>query len=307
MSFLVTGASGHLGSNLTKRLVEQGEDVSILVRKESELWRLADVIDRVRIFYADLDDIEMASSAIARIRPETVVHLAWSGVTRNLRDHPRQLTRNVRGSLRLFEIAHENGCRCWIGLGSQAEYGSYDVPLREDLPTIPKSVYGVSKLCVGLLTEKLCQLTEMRFVWLRLFASYGPKDDWRHLIPSIIIQLLRGEKPALTRGEQKWDYLYVDDAVEAIHLAALKPQVNGFYNLGSGEIHTVRNIAERIRDIIDPSVPLGFGEVAYPPDQVMHLQADIAKLQTAAGWSPLITLDVGLQRTVAWHRANFKQ
>jgi len=307
MSFLVTGASGHLGSYLTKRLVEQGEDVSILVRKESELWRLADVIDRIRIFHADLDEIETASDAIAEIRPETVFHLAWSGVMSNFRNHPRQVTSNVKGSLRLFEIAHENGCRCWIGVGSQAEYGPYDVPLREDLPTRPNTVYGVSKLCVALLTEKLCQLTGMRFVWLRLLASYGPKDNERHLIPSVINQLLRGEKPALTRGEQKWDYLYVDDAVEAIHLAALKPEVNGVYNLGSGEIHTVRNIAERLRDIIDPSLPLGIGEVPYLPDQVMHLQADITKLQTAAGWSPRITLDAGLRRTVAWHRTNIKQ
>lgn len=307
MSFLVTGASGHLGSHLTKRLVEQGEDVSVLVRKESDLWRLADVIDRVRIFHGGLDDIETARDAIAEFRPETVFHLGWNGVTSEFRNDPAQVMSNVTGGLKLFEIAQDHGCRCWIGVGSQAEYGPYNGTLHEDLPARPQTVYGVSKLCLGLLTEKLCRLAGIRFVWLRLVASYGPKDDARHLIPSVINQLLRGEKPALTPGEQKWDYLYVDDAVKAIHLAGVRPEASGFYNLSSGEAHTVLGIVERIRDIIDPSLPLGIGEIAYRPDQVMHLQADITKLQAAIGWRPQTTLDEGLQRTVAWHRTNIKQ
>lgn len=303
MTFLLTGATGHLGSALTRRLVEHGEDVSIMVRKESDLWRLADVIDRVRTYHADLEDAAAMSKALAQSRPGTVVHLAWDGVTSDSRNDSAQVTSNVCGTLKLFDAAQAHGCQCWIGIGSQAEYGPYDGPLVEDLPARPVTAYGVSKLCLGLLTEKLCGLTGMRYVWLRLLAVYGPRDDGRHFIPSIINQLLRGEKAALTPGEQKWDYLYVDDAAEAIHLAALKPEVKGVYNLGSGKINSIRHIAERLRDLIDPALRLGFGELAYQPDQVMHLQADIAKMQAATGWSPRTTLEEGLQRTVAWHRA----
>lgn len=303
MSSLVTGATGHLGSSLTRRLVEHGNDVSIMVRKESDLWRIADVIDRVRIYHADLKDAAAMWDALAQSRPSTVFHLAWDGVTSDSRNDSAQVMSNVSGGLKLFEAAQAHGCQCWIGIGSQAEYGSYSGTLHESLPARPLTAYGVSKLCIGLLTERLCRLAGMRFVWLRLLAIYGPRDDGRHLIPSIIDQLLRGEKPALTPGAQNWDYLYIDDAAEAIHLAAIKPGVNGVYNLGSGEVQSVRNIAERLRDMIDPSLPLGFGELAYQPDQVMHLHADIARIQMASGWSPHTTLNDGLQRTVAWHRA----
>lgn len=303
MQFLVTGASGHLGSYVTKRLVECGEEVSILVREQSDLWRLSDILHRLHIYYADLADVASVGGAIAAAAPDIILHLAWSGVTIDCRNDPAQITRNITGSLKLFEIAHAVGCRCWIGIGSQAEYGPYAIPLTEDLPTKPNTVYGVSKLCVGLLIEKLCQLAGMRFVWLRLLATYGPKDNERHLIPSVIKQLLAGKVPALTLGEQKWDYLYVEDAAEAIHLVAVKPEVSGVYNLGSGEAYTVRSIIERIRDMVDISLPLGFGEVPYQPDQVMHLEADISKLQAAIEWSPQITLDEGLRCTVDWHRA----
>jgi len=307
MSLLVTGASGHLGSCLTRRLVEHGEEVAVMVRAESDLWRLADVADRVRVVRAGLDDVVAARRAVAELRPETVFHLAWGGVAGDSRDDPSQVTSNVAGSLRLFEAAREHGCRCWVGVGSQAEYGPYGGALREDLPARPQTVYGVSKLCVALLTQQLCRLAGVRFVWLRLLASYGPKDDRRRLIPSIIDRLLRGERPALTPGEQKWDYLYVDDAAEAIHLAARRPEASGVYNLGSGEAHAVRSIAERVRDLVDPSLPLGIGELAYRPGQLMHLQADITKLRAATGWRPRTTLDEGLRRTVAWHRSNVNQ
>jgi UDP-glucose 4-epimerase len=306
MTFLLTGATGHLGSSLTRRLVEHGEDVSIVVRKESDLWRLADVIDRVRIYHADLEDAAAMSKALAQSRPGTLVHLAWDGVSSDSRNDSAQVTSNVCGTLKLFEAAQAHGCQCWIGIGSQAEYGPYDGPLHEELPPRPVTAYGVAKLCIGLLTKKLCELNGMRYVWLRLLAVYGPQDDGRHFIPSVINQLLRGEKPALTPGEQEWDYLYVDDAAEAIHLAAVKPEVKGVYNLGSGKVQNIRHIAERLRDMIDPTLPLGFGELAYQPDQLMHLQADIARIQMATGWSPQTTLEEGLQRTVAWHRAVLK-
>ncbi|MDQ2801049.1 MAG: GDP-mannose 4,6-dehydratase, partial [Armatimonadota bacterium] len=109
--------------------------------------------------------------------------------------------------------------------------------------------------------------------------------------------------PALILGEQRWDYLYIDDAVEAICRLALETEAQGVFNLGSGEAHTVRSWVETTRDLIDPSLPLGFGELPYRPDQMMLLQADISKLQAATGWQPQIGPREGLQRTIDWHRA----
>lgn len=303
MRCLVTGASGHVGAFLTKGLLARGCEVAVLVRPQSDLWRIADVLGRVTVLHGALGDLEGARVGLKAWAPETVFHLAWSGVTGAFRDDPAQITRNVTGSLELFEAAREVGCRCWVGVGSQAEYGAVDGVLREDLTPRPVTAYGVAKLCLGMMTEKLCAMTDTRFVWLRLLAAYGPMDDSQHMIPSLIESLLAGERPALTWGRQRWDYLYVTDAVEAICRLALETQARGVFNLGSGEAQTIRALAEKMRDRIDASLPLGFGAVAYPSDQIMHLQADVSKLQTATGWRPRVTLDDGLQLTIDWHRA----
>jgi len=302
MRFLVTGASGHLGSYLTRLLLSRGHDVAVLVRAQSNLWRISDVVSEMKVIRGDLSDIDQVASEVMSVAPQIVFHFAWYGVTSEYRNDPNQINYNLVGSWRLLQVAQKSGCNCWVGIGSQAEYGPYNGILREDLPTQPVTVYGVTKLCVGLLSRQLCEMAGMRYLWLRLLATYGPKDDVQHLIPTVILRLLAREKPALTQGEQRWDYLYVEDAAEAIYQLAMNSQAQGVFNLSSGEAYTVRSIVERIRDLIDPGLPLGFGEVPYRSDQIMHLQADITKLQRVTSWKPRTTLDEGLGQTVEWYR-----
>lgn len=304
MRCLVTGASGHLGASLVRLLVLQGEQVICLVRPQSDLWRLSDVLDKVQLVQAELGEYQSVRDQIIAARPEAIYHLAWYGVTADKRNDPAQITRNVAGTLQLAEIVHSAGCKTWVGVGSQAEYGPYDVPLQEKLIAHPVTTYGVSKYCSGLLIEKMCDLVGMRFVWVRLLATYGPKDDPRHLIPSVIHKLLAREKPSLTTGEQQWDYLYVDDAAQAIERLGQNAEARGFYNLGSGQTRSVRHIVEYIRDLIDPSLPLGLGDLQYRPDQVMFLRADISRLCQITGWRPAVSLEDGLARTVNWYKKN---
>lgn len=302
MRCLVTGATGHIGSHLVRYLLERNVKVAALVRPTSNLWRIENILHRLYIIEGDLSDIDHSSAAIREFAPKVIFHLGWHGVSTRYRNDPAQVTQNLYGSLKLLELSQENGCQKWIGLGSQAEYGSSNRVLTEDLPTHPVTTYGVAKLCVGLLSEKLCQAYGIGFAWLRFTAAYGPMDDHNHMIPDLILKLLRGEKPSLTLGEQRWDYLYVEDAVEAIWRVAITPEAQGIFNLGSGEAHSIRSIVERIRDLIGPDLSLGFGEVPYRSDQIMHLQADISHLRQVTGWSPQVRLDEGLRRTVEWFR-----
>lgn len=303
MRSLITGASGHLGSYLTERLVKEGAEVSILVRPQSDLWRLSGVLDRIKVLRADLSDLTSVAPAIRQFKPEAVFHLAWAGVTSAFKDSPEQITLNVAGSLDLFEVVRSANCQLWVGVGSQAEYGAHNSVLTEETPVRPLTAYGTAKLCVGLLTKKLCELSGMRYVWLRLLATYGPKDDERHLLPATIRQLLAHERPQLTAGEQRWDYLYIEDAAEAIYRAAVSEAAQGVFNLGSGRSESIRSIMERVRDLIDPSLPLGFGEIPYPQAQLMHLETSLDRLRAATGWTPQVSLDEGLRRTVDWYRS----
>jgi UDP-glucose 4-epimerase len=302
MRVLLTGASGFVGSHVLRLLATNGRHkVAAFLRASSRAWRIADLLPSVIRIEGDLDDLESSRGGFAAFAPEVVIHLAWKGVGNTARNDVAQ-AENIPQTLSLVRLAHEAGAKAWVGLGSQAEYGPTEGPIREDAPTRPTTLYGAAKLATGMFAGQLCRDLGMRFAWLRLFSAYGPMDDSGWMIPSLIQQLLRRERPPLTAGTQLWDYLYVADAARAIAQVALTPQASGMFNLGSGRPETIRNVAERIRDAIDPKLPLGLGEVPFRPDQVMHLEADIGRLRAATGWSPEIDLNEGLRRTIAWFR-----
>jgi nucleoside-diphosphate-sugar epimerase len=119
------------------------------------------------------------------------------------------------------------------------------------------------------------------------------------LIPSVSRALLAGERPATTRGEQLWDFLYVADAAEALHAVLQESGARGVYNLGSGRVQTIRSVVERLRDLIRPGAELGLGDLPYGPNQLMHLEANVERLHRSTGWRASTDLDTGLSHTVA--------
>jgi nucleoside-diphosphate-sugar epimerase len=248
-----------------------------------------------------LEATEGLREQLAHETIDVFYHLAWFGVTAEYRNDTEQIYTNVIGCLKLWELARDIGCKHWIGLGSQAEYGPTEKVLHEDLAPRPETAYGVAKLASGMLTAKMSELTGILHTWVRLLAIYGPGDNPRHLIPSVIQTLCAGKKPALTRGEQEWDYLYVEDAAKALSRIA-ETGATGTLNLSSGETVAIRKLVEKIRDFVDPHLPLGFGDVPYRTDQVMRLAAEIGRLRSATGWQPEIPLQEGLRRTVEWIR-----
>jgi nucleoside-diphosphate-sugar epimerase len=302
MRVLVTGATGFLGSHVTRALVARGLEVTVCIRPGSDPWRLADVLAQLERVTADLADPEASTRALHQARPEAICDLAWEGVGNRFHDDARQVSANLKVHLDLILAAARGGCRRWIGLGTQAEYGPQRARIDESCPPAPTTLYGAVKLSVGLIGQRLAAQTGMEFVWLRLFSSYGPMDDPGWLIPSVTLRLLDGARPELTAGTQKWDYLFVEDAAAALVEAVIAPTLGGPFNLGSGRAVAVRDIVQTIRDRIDPALPLGFGAIAYRPHQIMHLEADITRLCQAIPWRPTTSLADGLARTVDWYR-----
>jgi nucleoside-diphosphate-sugar epimerase len=117
------------------------------------------------------------------------------------------------------------------------------------------------------------------------------------MIQYLISALLRSERPSLTRCEQRWDYIFVDDVADAL-IRVVEANATGLFNLGAGIAYPLREVVEKIRDLIDPRLDLGLGEVPYRADQVMHLEADISDLQRETGWQPRVSLEDGIRQTV---------
>jgi nucleoside-diphosphate-sugar epimerase len=299
---LVTGAAGFIGSHLLHLLLAKGIRVAALIRPESDCWRIRHLLPDVVKIDGDLRELGAVEEAVRDFRPGTFIHLAWYGVGNSYRNDPLQVMNNLQSSLELLHLAQRVGCQTFIGLGSQAEYGPLSGPVDESATPSPTTLYGTTKLCAYLLGQQLAGQLGIRFIWLRLFSAYGPMDNPGWMIPSLILRLLGGERPALTKGTQQWDYVFVNDVADAIYALMMTPGASGVFNLGSGQAHTIRSIVEQIRDLIDPALPLGFGEVPFRDDQVMHLEADITRLRREASWSPQVRLPDGIAKTVEWYR-----
>jgi len=297
----VTGGSGFLGSAIVRRLVREGVPAAVLLRPTSNPWRIAECIDSLTVINGSFHKPAEYADALARFNPDTVFHLAWHGVGRSERDSPEQVRVNVPGTTDLFLASTQAGAKSFIAAGSQAEYGPSEQRIEENHPTKPSTLYGAAKLATMGLLDHLAAARAVRFAWLRVFSLYGPGDGEGTMITTLIRRLLAGERPAVTDGSQRWDYLHVDDAAAAF-LAVARSDVSGVFNVGSGLAAPLREAMCTVRDLIDPDLELGFGEVPLTPASVTRLEPDVTRLKHATGWAPHVSMKDGLRETVSWHQ-----
>jgi UDP-glucose 4-epimerase len=236
-----------------------------------------------------------------------IIHTAWAGVLGSQRNSELQ-DRNLEISSRILLIAEQLEARALIAFGSQAEYGNPNRIVVEDELLRPSTLYGQRKLdCFQLLSEGSSR-ARIPLVWLRLFDPYGPGDNPAWFMPYVIRSALSDFSPELTKCEQLWDYIYIDDvcsAVSAIVLAARKVKIqSGCYNLSSGLAVSLKTVVELIFKIVAPpsAHPL-YGAVPYRDDQVMHLQGCNQKLCQDFGWTPAMPLELGIAQTVNYFRS----
>ena len=207
---------------------------------------------------------------------------------------------NIQSTIDAVRAAKALGCQVFLGAGSQAEYGRVEGLLKSDTPAFPENGYGMAKLCAGQMSRVEAKALDIDHVWVRILSVYGPHDGPMTMISGTIRKLLAGERPALTAGIQRWDYLYAGDAADAFYLAACHGRNGAVYPLGSGQAMPLKDYIIQMRDAIDPALPLGLGEVPYGPLQVMHLQADISALQADTGFAPKTPFAEGIRRTMDW-------
>ena len=302
---VITGATGTIGMALIKKCTESGMGVIVLANPASKrLSRISDdpLVTVIKCGLSELAGATPESLGLpgisAGIFADAMFHLAWEGAFGDARNDKALQDRNASYALDAVSLAAKLGCTVFVGAGSQAEYGRVSGTLSPDTPCDPENEYGRAKLAASQTTAKLAKELGIRHIWPRILSIYGPYDGEKTMVMSVITQLLQGKRPALTAGEQMWDFLYSDDAARALLLLAKSGKDGCIYPVGSGMARPLREYIEIIRDTIDPSLPLGFGEIPYSEKQVMYLCADIKKLREDTGFSPSVSFEEGIRKTI---------
>lgn len=297
---VVNGPLGTVGQALTKVLLEKGITVYAVCYPGDR--RIAELPEEANVVELDMREItrlpEMIEGSI-----DAFFHLAWMGSIGNGRDDALMQTENIRCAVLAAQTAHTMHAQVYVGVGSQAEHGRVSGLVSQDTPCHPVNGYGIAKLCAGQMTRLVCNKLGLRHVWARILSAYGPGDGPLSVMPTIIAKLLNGEVPALTAGEQLWDFCYAGDVGEALYAMAERGHDSTVYPVGSGSVRPLREYFKIVRDAIDPTLQLGIGQLPYPPNQVMHLQADISALTADTGWIPRVSFEDGIRRTIDSFRA----
>lgn len=292
---IVTGATGCVGSAIVRRALAQGLEVTCIVHQGSKRLQNLPQDDHVSIVECNLSDY-----ALLQLHGtyDAFIHLSWEKTFGASRDDAEVQTRNIQYTLDACQLAKRCGCQVFVGAGSQAEYGVQSVDLTPNLPVNPESGYGIAKYAAGKLSAMLCKHLGMRQNWVRILSVYGPHDGENTLISYVIRELKAGRSPELTKCEQTWDYLYADDAADAILAVAEKGVDGKTYPLGSGH---ARQLSEYVKDIctfVNPTMKIQFGAKDYYPHQPMHLVANIIDLTKDTGWGPKFSFMEGLKMFV---------
>lgn len=290
---VITGATSMIGVACVESCLNAGMDVLAIVRPGSNRLSRLPVQPGLEIVACALDKLNELQMPIHAC--DVFFHLAWEGTAREARIDPAAQERNIRYALDAVWLAKRLGCEKFVGIGSQAEYGPSHRPLGPDAPVHPSTAYGAAKYAASILCGIECDRLGMQFNWARVFSIYGLNDSGLTLISALIQSLRAHQVMPLTACEQMWDYLYATDCGRALRLIGERGKDQATYCVGSGEVRPLSAFVRAVRDEIDPSLPLGFGEIPYGKNQVMFLCADIRTLMEDTGFRPKISFEEGIR------------
>ena len=305
-NYLVTGGAGFIGSHLCEELVRRGQRVrvvdSLITGKRENLDHLPDV----EFLQGDLANMDVATRAVQDI--EYVLHqAAIPSVPRSVEDPVTSNRANVDASLNLLVAARDAGVRRVVYAGSSSAYGnSPTLPKVETMPTAPLSPYALQKLVAEQYCQMFTQLYSLETVTIRYFNVFGPRQDpsspYSGVISLFISALCDGRRPTIYGdGGQTRDFTYVANVVDGVLRACSAPEASGeVINVATSGRVSLNQLFATVKSEVASTLEPIYADARA--GDVRDSQADISKAERLLGYTPLVTFEEGLKRTVAWYR-----
>jgi nucleoside-diphosphate-sugar epimerase len=295
---LVIGGTGFIGYHLIKRCLQKSYNVTcISSRTPSKKKRFSNV----KYLICDIRDKKKLSKIITSSY-NFVVNLG------GYVDHSKKkktLTSHYDGCKNLVKILLKFNIENFIQIGSGLEYGNRKSPQKENLRCSPKSTYGLAKFKATNFLMQLSKKNKFHCTILRLYQAYGPKQDFNRLIPIVIKSCLKKERFACSEGFQKRDFLYIDDLIDLIFKIFSNKRSRGrIFNAGSGKPIKIKNLIEKIKKISKGGIP-EYGKIKMRKDEIDIMYPNIKLSRKILNWSPKVTLDNGLKKTVKFYREKY--
>ncbi len=311
---LITGGLGFIGSNLAIRLVALGARVTLvdnmLPRQGGNLFNIEPIKDRVHINFSDIRN-ELSMNYLVQEK-DYIFHLAGQvNHVDSMRNPIKDLDINCKGTLVLLEACqHNNPEARIIFAGTRGEYGkSVHLPVNEEHPTNPVGIYAITNLTAEKMVLVYHRVKGLKGVCLRITNTFGPRHQMMHdeygVLNWFIRKALDNETiPVFGDGAILRDFLFVDDLLEALLQTATTDDAYGdVYNVGSGKGISFRELAETIVSIANEGsvtfVPFTRERKEVEPGDYV---ADISKIRKVTGWTPKVSLEDGIRKTVDFYR-----
>ncbi len=303
---LITGGTGFIGANLTHSLVGLGYKPTLLIRNQSNLWRLKTIKDKIKFIEGDLTDNKILEKLIIKTKPTHIFHMASYGSNQGKQNNI-SLTyyNNVIGTMNLFNICCQCGFEYFINTGSSSEYGIKKKSMKETDLLEPINYYGVTKAINTLTATMLSKKHQLPMVTLRLFSPYGCWEDKLRLIPHIIINALHNRPVNLSNPRFARDFIFISDVINAyLYFLNGEKYYGEVFNIGFGQQHTIGKIVEIVSNRLGKKLDVVWQTHLSNQLEPKKWLANIDKTGKMLKWKPKLDIEQGLVKSINWFKNN---
>ncbi len=305
MNAIITGSTGFIGSWLTQDLLSNGYHVVSVVRKPERL--IPEILSNPEFSYiqSDLQNLRIKDFNNS-IEYDVFYHLGWEGVSPEDKNVINKQLVNIPMALNALDVCNGLGCKLFVSSGTVAEYALTSDVMNLSAKQQPNDIYGATKVAVQYYLDVRARQLGQPFIWAVLPSTFGERRTDNNIITYTIRSLLNKQRPQYGPLNQMWDFLYVSEVVRAIRLIGEKGIPGKVYGIGSGEYKPLREYVETIRDVINPTLELGIGEVQSYSTQAFASCVNIYDLIRDTGFKPEVSFREGIKNTVEWFKMENK-